>query len=105
MYYFGTRITQQNLGTDLVVENGEPVRIFEIYITNTSGADITMTAQGQDSDGNVIFTKKFWVSGEVGGDAYIQTPFIADNGFKLTALGSANANLIQATVMHTSPGS
>ena len=103
MYYFGTRIKQQNLSTDLVIEGGAPVRIYSIVIYNSALAVIDGVVEGRNGT-TTVFRKTFHVSGNDGANIYVDIPFIADKGFTLTATAGTQKASLQATVLYFSPG-
>jgi hypothetical protein len=88
--------TYGTLDSNLVVESGETVSVFGIYLSNFTGGTVEYLITESDLTTpimNIVVTTNQAFSSDV--------KFLADNGIAILSLGDANAT---ATIFHSAAG-
>jgi hypothetical protein len=97
-FKFASKITSfTNVTGNQLVENGEPIRVYGIVMTNTLGA-AARNLEVRTGDGNTLITTL-----QARGDTTVvhDIQFIADKGLSLTFPNTID----RVTVFHSHPGS
>jgi len=97
MNRFASRITQGNLDSDLVIENGNSVLILGITVSNKGG---NTNAYEMRTDAGATLLGDIFANNE---SYHLSYPFIADSGVRFVATGGTGSEIF-VTVTHMSPG-
>ena len=98
MHLFSTRNTSTNdLTSDLIIENGNPVVVSFIGISNIGGNGNTVIVR-EFTTSTTIFRKRFLTNENI----EFKIPFLADKGIEVTLFGGTGSE-ISVYVHHSSP--
>lgn len=95
-----TNFSFSSLPQTVQIENGEPIRVWGIVISN-AGTGTSLQISTQDASGTNLLTLTLGSRS----NHVFDTKFIADKGLQFVSGGSGTASNIRVTVFHSHPGS